>query len=170
MVFGFIKQSQGYIRIANRKSGGAKISLLLPLLTYKKEPNSNPTSHVAEKVEKETNFSNKLMLLVEDDHDVRAIIREQLISFGLNVIEANDSHEAEQLINTINDLYGMVSDISMPGNKDGFELAALLKSHSPNCKIVLMSGYFQQHHKPNEDAPILLKKPFVANKLFQALQ
>ncbi len=171
MVFGFIKQSQGYIRIANRKNGGAKISLLLPLLAYKeKDPNSNPTSHAAEKVAKEKSFSNKLILLVEDDHDVRAITREQLISFGLNVIEANDSDEAEQLINTINDLYGMVSDISMPGNKDGFELATLLKSRTPNCKIVLMSGYFQQQHKPNEDTPILLKKPFVANKLFQALQ
>ncbi|MBL4899100.1 MAG: cache domain-containing protein [Colwellia sp.] len=170
MVFGFIKQSQGYINIANRKNGGAKISLLLPLLDYKEEPNSNTTNPADEKIAKTTDFSNKLILLVEDDHDVRAIIREQLISFGLNVIEANDSNEAEQLINTINDLYGMVSDISMPGDKDGFELAALLKSRSPNCKVVLMSGYFQQHNKPNKDVPILLKKPFVASKLFQALQ
>lgn len=170
MVFGFIKQSQGYILIANRAGGGAKISLLLPLLTYKKETSCNETSQTSEKIVKETDFSNKLMLLVEDDHDVRAIIREQLISFGLNVIEANNSDEAEQLINTIDDLYGMVSDISMPGDKDGFELAALLKSRSPKCKIVLMSGYFHQHNKSNEDTPILLKKPFVANKLFQALQ
>ena len=109
------------------------------------------------------------MLLVEDDNDVRAIIREQLISIGLNVIEASDSDEAEQLINTINDLYGMVSDISMPGKKDGFELATLLKNRSPNCKIVLMSGYFQQQHKPDEDTPILLKKPFVANQLFSSI-
>jgi CheY-like chemotaxis protein len=64
----------------------------------------------------------------------------------------------------------MVSDISMPGNKDGFELAALLKSRSPHCKIVLMSGYFQQYNKPNKETPILLKKPFVASKLYQALQ
>lgn len=170
MVFGFIKQSQGYIRIANNASGGAKISLLLPLLPYEEETNVNITNHAGEIITQETDFSNKLMLLVEDDHDVRAIIREQLISFGLNVIEANDSDEAEELIKTINDLYGMVSDISMPGNKDGFELATLLKSHSPNCKIVLMSGYFQQQHKLNEDTPILLKKPFVANQLFQALQ
>lgn len=170
MVFGFIKQSQGYIRIANQESGGAKISLLLPLLAYKEEVSSNAANQAGEKITKEADFSNKLILLVEDDHDVRAIIREQLISFGLNVIEANDSDEAEQLINTINDLYGMVSDISMPGNKDGFELATLLKNRSPNCKIVLMSGYFQHQHKLNEDTPILLKKPFVANKLFQALQ
>ena len=170
MVFGFIKQSQGYIRMANNKSGGAKVSLLLPLLDYQEETNSNETNHADENITKETDFSNKLILLVEDDHDVRAIVREQLISFGLNVIEANDSDEAEQLISTINDLYGMVSDISMPGNKDGFELASLLKIRSPNCKIVLMSGYFQQQEMPNEDTPILLKKPFVANKLFQALQ
>ncbi|TWX68720.1 HAMP domain-containing protein [Colwellia demingiae] len=171
MVFGFIKQSQGYIRIANQQNGGAKISLLLPLLTYEKEKtDSKSILHDDAKITKEIGFSNKLILLVEDDHDVRAIIREQLISFGLNVIEANDSDEAEQLIDTINDLYGMVSDISMPGNKDGFELAALLKSRSPNCKIVLMSGYFQQQKEPDEDTPILLKKPFVASKLFQALQ
>ncbi|PHR84588.1 MAG: PAS sensor protein [Colwellia sp.] len=171
MVFGFIKQSQGYINIANRQNGGAKISLLLPLLTYQKEEmNSKATREDGKEIANETDFSNKLILLVEDDHDVRAIIREQLISFGLNVIEANDSNEAEQLIDTINDLYGMVSDITMPGNKDGFELAALLKSRAPNCKVVLMSGYFQQHDKPNEDVPILLKKPFVASKLFQALQ
>jgi len=171
MVFGFIKQSQGYIRIDNQESGGARISLLLPLLAYQeKDSHSSLTHDTNEKIGKETNFSNKLMLLVEDDNDVRAIVREQLISIGLNVIEANDSDEAEQLINTINGLYGMVSDISMPGKKDGFALATLLKSRSPNCKIVLMSGYFQQHHKFDEDTPILLKKPFVANQLFQALQ
>lgn len=171
MVFGFIKQSQGYIRIVNRDNIGAEISLLLPLLPYQKEDESTESISQDDKdVVKESDFSNKLILLVEDDHDVRAIIREQLISFGLNVIEANDSDEAEQLIDTINDLYGMVSDISMPGKKDGFELAALLKSRSENCKIVLMSGYFQHHEKPSEDMPILLKKPFVASKLFQALQ
>jgi signal transduction histidine kinase len=171
MVFGFIKQSQGYIRIANQTNGGANISLLLPLLAdVKEEISSTTTSQSYEKIAKETDFSNKLVLLVEDDHDVRAIIREQLISFGLNVIEANDSDEAEQLIDTINDLYAMVSDISMPGNKDGFELASLLKSRSPDCKIVLMSGYFQQQNKTTEETPILLKKPFVASQLFQALQ
>jgi signal transduction histidine kinase len=170
-VFGFIKQSKGYIRIANQENGGAKISLLLPLLIHQQEENlSKPLLHNDNKTTITTDFSNKLILLVEDDNDVRAIIRKQLIAFGLNVIEANDSDEAEQLIDTIDDLYGMVSDISMPGHKDGFELAALLKSRSPNCKIVLMSGYFHPPNGPSEDIPILLKKPFVANKLFQALQ
>ena len=148
MVFGFIKQSQGYIRIANQVSGGAKISLLLPLLCCEKEDlNSRTTFNDSEEVTSESGFSNKLILLVEDDQDVRAIIREQLISFGLNVIEANESDEAEQL-----------------------ELATLLKSRSPNCKIVLMSGYFQQYKQSNKDTPILLKKPFTASQLLQALQ
>lgn len=171
MVFGFIKQSQGYINIANRDVGGATISLLLPLMDYEKESaESKNTLPSSEKVPTKTNFANKLMLLVEDDHDVRAVIREQLIDFGLNVIEANDSDEAEQLIDTISDLYGMVSDISMPGKKDGFELAKLLKSRSPQCKIVLMSAYFQQPNELTKDTAILLRKPFSANKLYQALQ
>ncbi len=57
MVFGFIKQSQGYIRIANQISGGAKISLLLPLLSSKKEES---TSKIAldnnKELTKETGF------------------------------------------------------------------------------------------------------------------
>lgn len=179
MVFGFIKQSKGYIRIANQPQGGAEISLLLPFFTGEKNkyyPNKSlstddvPLTDTSKAINTESNFTNKLILLVEDDHDVRTIIREQLISFGLNVIEANESDEAEQLIDTIDDLYGMVSDISMPGKKDGFELATLLKTRSPNCKIVLMSGYFQQHNTPNKDMPILLRKPFEASQLFQALK
>ncbi|GAA6170380.1 hypothetical protein NBRC116592_00500 [Colwellia sp. KU-HH00111] len=179
MVFGFIKQSKGYIRIANQPQGGAEISLLLPFFTGEKNkyyPNKSLSTDdviltdTSKAINTESNFTNKLILLVEDDHDVRTIIREQLISFGLNVIEANESDEAEQLIDTIDDLYGMVSDISMPGKKDGFELATLLKTRSPNCKIVLMSGYFQQHNTPNKDMPILLRKPFEASQLFQALQ
>jgi len=170
-VFGFIKQSKGYINITNKENSGAQISLLLPLLPYtENEKNVKTIFQDDKKTIKNADFSNKLILLVEDDNDVRAIIREQLISFGLNVIEASDSDEAEQLIDTIDDLYGMVSDISMPGKKDGFELAKFLKNHSPNCKIVLMSGYFHQPKELNEDMPILLKKPFVADKLFQALQ
>ncbi|MCW8863633.1 MAG: cache domain-containing protein [Colwellia sp.] len=171
MVFGFIKQSQGYIHIANQESGGAKISILLPLLNYDNENIAAKTPQPkCEIPATKATFENKLILLVEDEHDVRAIIREQLISFGLNVIEANDSDEAEQLIDTINDLYGMVSDISMPGDKDGFELATLLKRRSPHCKIVLMSGYFQHHNELNKDTAVLLKKPFAASKLYQALQ
>jgi len=171
MVFGFIKQSHGYINIANREGDGATISILLPLMRYEKENTSSKDTQLSnEKIPAKADFANKLILLVEDDHDVRAIIRKQLIDFGLNVIEANDSDEAEQLIDTINDLYGMVSDISMPGKKDGFELAKLLKSRSPHCKIVLMSGYFQQYNELSKDTAILLKKPFEANKLYQALQ
>ncbi|TMM47565.1 cache domain-containing protein [Colwellia ponticola] len=180
MVFGFIKQSQGYIRIANQQNGGAKISFLLPLVpveivdSEKVEINTplmtKHSEQVSTKTTKETDFSNKLMLLVEDNHDVRKVIREQLISFGLNVIEASDSDEAEQLIDTINNLYGMVSDVSMPGNKDGFELAQLLKQRNPSCKIVLISGYFYPPTKPNQETPLLLKKPFMASQLFQALQ
>lgn len=168
MVFGFIKQSQGFINIDNRPKGGAQVSLLLPQLEYQADATSDFSPLPPARVK---NISNKLILLVEDNSDVRAVVCEQLVSFGFTVIEAVDSDEAEQLIDTISGLYGMVSDISMPGAKNGFELASLLNECLPGSKIVLMSGYAYEDNKARDhQAPLtLLRKPFAASELLNAL-
>jgi signal transduction histidine kinase len=169
MVFGFIKQSQGFIKLENRVDGGASVVFLLPLL----ESTELLTSDYAEPTASVDNdFCDKLILLVEDNSDVRAVVREQLVSFGFNVLEAVDSDEAQQLITTVKGLYGMVSDISMPGQINGFELADYLKQQRPNSKIVLMSGYAYDEHKESEnlEPTTILRKPFVAQQLRQALE
>lgn len=168
MVFGFIKQSRGFIHLSNRTNGGAKITLLLPLLAYKKLPKREDKD---DNSTNDSNFTDKLMLLVEDDFDVRAVVREQLISFGFNVIEATDSDEAEQLITAIPNLFGMLSDISMPGSKTGFELADGLLRQAPASKVILMSGYVFENDKRlnNVESIVLLRKPFSASELRCAL-
>lgn len=168
MVFGFIKQSRGYIHLSNVPYGGAKIVLLLPKLAYQAMPKL--TENKAQQ-DNNTDYKGKLILLVEDDFDVRGIVREQLIAFGFNVIEAVDSDEAEQLIPSIPNLFGMLSDISMPGKKSGFELAQVLRKLDPNCKIVLMSGYVFEHKKASDQAfdEVFLRKPFTASELRYAL-
>jgi len=168
MVFGFIKQSRGFIQLSNVVNGGAKITLLLPQLPYlalpEREGKCDNSAH-------NSDFTDKLILLVEDDFDVRAVVREQLISFGFNVIEATDSDEAEQLMAAIPNLYGMLSDISMPGSKTGFELADSLLRQAPATKVILMSGYVFEHDKASNsiDNVMLLRKPFSTNELRSAL-
>lgn len=168
MVFGFIKQSRGFINLNNAANGGAKITLLLPQLSYQ----AVPERHVKynNRVQN-SDFTDKLILLVEDDFDVRAVVREQLISFGFNVIEATDSDEAEKLMAAIPSLFGMLSDISMPGSKTGFELADKLRRQDPSSKVILMSGYVFENDKSlnNIDNVILLRKPFSTCELRSAL-
>ena len=168
MVFGFIKQSQGYIKLGNRAEGGAIVSFLLPLLA---SPLLLADSSNNQKPQIKADFSDQLILLVEDNDDVRAVVREQLLSFGFNVIEAQDSDEAEQLIASVSGIDAMVSDISMPGAKNGFELANLIKQSSENTRVVLMSGYAYDEKTNEQDPKIsILRKPFSGEELRAALE
>jgi len=168
MVFGFIKQSQGYIKLGNKAEGGAVVSFLLPLLEHCELMSDSSCEN---KMPANIDFSDQLILLVEDNDDVRAVVRQQLRSFGFKVLEAVDSDEAEQLILSVNGIDAMVSDISMPGRKNGFELANLLKNQLPRSKVVLMSGYAYDEKMVHQDPKmIILRKPFMAAQLRAALE
>ena len=166
MVFGFVKQSQGYTKLENVSNGGACVSLLLPLASQECRASDKPErlNHIGK-----DDFCDKLVLLVEDNNDVRLVVREQLISFGFSVIEAVDGDEAEQLITTINGLYAMVTDISMPGSNNGFDLARLVQAQCPDCKVVLMSGYAYEDNSEAHLQQAILRKPFIAQDLREAI-
>lgn len=167
MVYGFVKQSNGYIQIASQTGVGATISLLLPVdssglpLLERHRDAQHPLHELA----------GKLFLLVEDNADVRAVVRQQLINLGLHVIEAENATEADAMIQKLPHLHGMVSDIMLPGVMDGRQLAALLHQHNPRSIILLMSGYVQDFNQFETDERyfVLLHKPFDQETLKQAL-
>ncbi len=170
MVYGFVKQSSGYIRLDTTPGEGSTVSLLLPALPAGCRQISSPLD--AESGSVPENFERKLMLLVEDDADVRSVIRGQLVALGFAVIEASCAAEALPLIESLDGLFGMVSDVIMPGETDGFELARTLQQRIPTARIVLISGYSFDHDKLDEAGRpfTLLRKPFVIGKLRDALQ
>ncbi|GGO79990.1 hypothetical protein GCM10011348_15670 [Marinobacterium nitratireducens] len=156
MVYGFVKQSCGYIRIDSTPGQGSSVSLLLPASTATQLPDRTPSPAESQSGDKE------LMLLVDDDPDVRAVVREQLVELGYSVIEAASPDEALQLIDGLDSLYGMVSDIVMPGRYNGFDLARRLRERSPAARIVLISGYSYEQAANDDDTSdfTLLRKPF----------
>src|SRR5262249_14899610 len=85
--------------------------------------------------------SSRLVLLVEDDADVRAAIRRQLTDIGHMVIEAPAGNEALGIIDDVPELSVLVSDIMMPGAMDGRRLAQLAKERRPTLRVVLVTGY-----------------------------
>ena len=134
MVYGFVKQSGGHIRIATEVGAGTCVSLLLPRADSAADiaacGNDGPHPRNA----------GELILLVESDDDTRIAIRRDLLELGYTVIEARDGVEAEGLLRTIADVRVLVADAAMPGGVPGQALAALARQQRPDLKIVLIGG------------------------------
>lgn len=169
MVYGFVKQSQGYIRIQSSKHG-SNITLLLPTINSKVAA-ASPLADPIDPAEIQALLAGKLLLVVDDNADVRAVIRSQLLDLGINVLEAADADEAVKLINSIPRLDGLISDLMLPGRLDGKYLAMQLHQLKPQSLILLVSGYspaIDPEESPSLDFP-LLRKPFDQASLALAL-
>ena len=108
------------------------------------------------------------ILVVEDDADVRRVVRQQLIDLGHPVIEAEDATQALAMVEQIPDIAIVVSDILMPGELNGRQLAERIQQALPRMQIVLMSGYADEDGAAGT-MPVLAK-PFVRQDLARALQ
>jgi hypothetical protein len=83
---------------------------------------------------------NRLVLLVEDEPEVRKVIRLQLTELGYPVLEAANGLEARAMLEAVDDIAILVSDTVMPG-LGGRELAAFARQLRPALPILLITGY-----------------------------
>ena len=168
MVYGFVKQSNGYIRIDGNTGTGADVTLLLPAQQHASAP--IPSVQEPTVPDTATSWQGRLVLLVEDDTDVRAVVRRDLVALGFSVIEAAEGKEALALLTSIDTLYLLISDVIMPGSCNGLELARRAAKLRPHLPVVLISGY-AEHITPQagDDAFPLLRKPFGRQELCATL-
>ncbi len=162
MVYGFVKQSNGYIKVSSTPGQGAEITLLLPAVLAELMPDPTDLQEY-EHIE----WKGKLVLLVEDDDDVRQVVRELLIKMGFNIIESSTAEEAEALIEVLDDVYALVSDIRLNGITNGYDLADVFKFTHPMSRVVLMTGYaFDENSgRVGKNHYNVLQKPFDINQL-----
>ena len=106
-----------------------------------------------------------MILLVDDDDDVRETSADMLAELGYSVLQAASGVEALQMLDTVPDLEVMVTDIRMPG-MSGIELSDLARDRRRDLKVILMSGYFL----PQPIQRRFLQKPFRTHELDQAIQ
>ena len=169
MVYGFTKQSGGGVRIRSRQARGTTVALLLPRIEEAETQASLPAGrHVAA-----ADLAGKLVLLAEDDADVRSVVRMQLAELGCAVVEAENGAEAADMVENIPAIALVISDVVMPGAMDGRALARFVRRFRPELPMVLMSGFAESEFHPgglgpDHDLP-LLAKPFSRDKLLAAL-
>ncbi len=136
-VYGIVKQHQGWIEVTSKVGAGTTFQIFLPAVARSPDRTLD-TSFLRRVVEgkKET------ILLVEDERALREMVREVLLGYNYNVIEATDGVDALKVWDAHNggiDL--LLTDIVMPGGMNGHELATHLRQRKPKIKVIYTSGY-----------------------------
>jgi len=163
MAYGFAKQSGGGISIQSQPDQGTTVLMVLPLAAPEPEADEPDEEAVLP-------HSGELVLLVEDEPNVRRVVRQQLIDLGYPVIEAENGMQALEMIEYITDIAIVVSDVIMPGSLNGRQLAERVLTERPQVRFVLMSGYTDETDIENTHVLPVLAKPFVRQDLARALQ
>ena len=164
-VYGFARQSGGFIELATCPGEGAAVSLYLPRCD---PPATKPSESGLPGRAYEADGT---VLLVEDDGDVREATRSMLGELGYAVIEAASADEALGVIADNRAVELVFTDVIMSTGMTGIELARRLKTTHPNLPILLASGYTAQRLVPdsgNGDLP-LLRKPYTLAQLAEAI-
>ena len=166
MIYGFVKQSGGEIRVTSEEGQWTKVCLFLPLMATQDaagKPSKLESLPVVEVPQ------DAVIWLVEDDPEVRRVMREQLQKLGCMV---QDFERAEDVLDALNRSFHpdlIMSDVNLAGEVHGVTLAHTLKQNSAWVgQVLLMSGLPIQELRESyglEQDDLILSKPFTINEL-----
>jgi len=160
MVYGFVKQSGGHIKIYSEEGHGTTIRLYLPPARAMEEVAAPPVAPILS--------GDETILVVEDDALVRDFVIAQLHSLGYATVAAADGREALLHVQRGTAFDLLFTDVIMPGGINGRELADEVAKRRPGTKVLFTSGYTDNaiiHHGRLDDGVVLLSKPYRKSEL-----
>jgi PAS domain S-box-containing protein len=156
MVYGFVKQSGGHIKIDSEEGRGTTVTLYLPRGVARAAlPSVTPTAGLQ--------GGSETILIVEDDELVRGYVVAQLKNLGYRTMTATNGPDALALLKQPVEFDLLFTDIVMPGGMNGRELADAVTRQRPGVAVLYMSGYPDAAvmHDGRLDPDItLLSKPY----------
>lgn len=164
MVFGFVKQSGGHVKIYSEPGEGTAVKLYLPRAV-------GVSSQIGQRsgVPAELPRGTATILVVEDEAGVREIAVAILRSLGYRVLEAPDGDSGLLVFGGhAADIDMLLTDVVLPGKIRGRELAERITAIRPEVKVLFMSGYTENsivHQGRLDDGVYLLSKPFKREQL-----
>ncbi len=163
MVYGFMRQSGGNMALESAPGRGTAVRLYFPAVAA--PASSASTAGVAQLVAMPAR--NAVVLVVEDDPDVRRDCVRGLQGLGYATLEASNGPEAIAAFAQAPRLDVLVTDVVMPGDMNGPAVAAAMRAHHPRIKVIYMSGYHGDRlaSEPSRDGYTLLNKPFRMQEL-----
>lgn len=160
VVYGIVQSNRGEISVETRPGAGSTFEVRLPLATgLVYTQNRQPSAPVPRQ--------RGLVMLVEDEEDVRSVAAAALTRRGYQVLAAGDALEALTMAEGMaGGVDVLVTDLIMP-NMGGQELAAVLRQRWPGVRVLYMSGYSEA--LPGSDDTPFLQKPFTPDALLEAV-
>jgi CheY-like chemotaxis protein len=165
MVYGFVKQSGGHIKIYSEPGHGTTIRLYLPPASAGADaalPSAAPIAGGSETI-----------LVVEDDPLVRNFVVAQLQGLGYRTIAAADSRAAMAVVENGEPFDLLFTDVILSGGMTGRQLADAVAKHRPGLKVLYTSGYTDNsivHHGRLDQGVLLLTKPYRKTQLAQMIR
>jgi len=173
MVYGFVKQSGGFIYCDSEIGKGTTFRIFLPKVeaAQAQEQMQKPAAEVEVKRE---DFSGRgRILIVEDEDSVRAFAARALTSRGFTVVEASGGEMGLEIIDEDKDGFELIlSDVVMP-EMDGPTMLKELRKRGLNTRFIFMSGYAEDAFEKNLEGPSdfgFLQKPFTLKQLVEKVK
>ncbi|WP_082702756.1 response regulator [Pseudacidovorax intermedius] len=156
MVYGFVKQSNGHIKIYSEVGHGTTVKLFLPRAMQAEDM---PVRQDAGTV----TGGDEVILVVEDDAEVREVVVAMLSDLGYRVLQASDAAKGLAVIESGIPVDLLFTDVVMPGSLKSPEMARQARLRIPHLAVLFTSGYTENSivHGGRLDAGVeLLSKPY----------
>jgi PAS domain S-box-containing protein len=169
MVYGFVRQSGGQVRIYSELGCGTTMCLYLP----RHYGNSSEIPTITAPTASARAPTGKTVLIVDDEPSVRMLVTEVLEDLGYSPIEASDGPAGLRILESEAAIDLLISDVGLPGGINGRQLADAARITRPELKVLFITGYAENaiigsgHLAPGMR---VLTKPFVVETLANRIQ
>jgi CheY-like chemotaxis protein len=156
MVYGFVKQSDGHVEIQSEPGRGSTVLIYLPLQfgVALAEPELQPPL---------PSRGKEVVLVVEDNADLRGYAVSAVRSFGYRALSASCARTALKLLETRPDIALLFTDIVFKEGPSGLQLADLARRRRPDLRVLLTSGYLGDRavgERSQQSGTFTIGKPF----------
>ncbi len=158
MTFGYVKQIGGHLKIYSELGRGTSVKIYLPRATDEERQAGEQPFHPVHKAD-----DGLVVLVVEDDPVVREFAISACREIGCTVYHAGDGATALAVLEAHEDIGLLFTDVGLPGNMNGRQLAAVAAERRPNLKVLFTTGYTANaivHHGVLDPGVNFIGKPF----------
>ncbi|WP_018989163.1 PAS domain S-box protein [Aromatoleum toluclasticum] len=168
MVYGFVKQSGGHVKIYSEPGTGTTVKLFLPIVT--RPAGTLPTDAPAPRPDAS---GCETILVVEDEDDVRELVCRVLGGLGYRMLQAPEGRTALALLSQHPGIDLLLTDVILSGGMNGPEIARQARQLRPDLKLLYTSGYTGNALLELEAIPgefRMISKPYVIEDLAQMVR